>query len=194
MKRTALSLILFVSFLAGFAQDEPAPEGRGFQRDKMFVGGNFGLTISSDYTLINVSPQVGYRFTNFVAAGLGINGQYINERFFDPASGLEGKQELGVVGLNLFGRIFPIEQLMIQVQPEANYVFGNIKYEAYNGRPAQTTKADAVIVPSLLIGGGAVFPSGKGAFMVSVFYDVLQKPNSPYGAAPFYSFGYNVSL
>jgi hypothetical protein len=83
---------------------------------------------------------------------------------------------------------------MIQVQPEVNYRFGNIKYYDVSGSLVQKTKAEAVIVPSLLIGGGAVFPSGRGALIASVFYDVLQDKNSPYGARPFYTFGYNFSF
>ena len=80
---------------------------------------------------------------------------------------------------------------MIQVQPEANYVFGK---QTYYSPTLQEYKMDAVIVPSLLLGGGAVFPSGRGAFIASVFYDVLQDKNSPYGARPFYTFGYNIAL
>ncbi len=55
-------------------------------------------------------------------------------------------------------------------------------------------KVDAMIVPSLLLGGGAALPAGKGVFIISVSYDVLQHKNAPYGKRPIYNFGYNFSL
>lgn len=191
MKNAIFILVLFLSSLTSFAQDEPAEEKKGFQKEKIFVGGNFGLTFG-DYTLINVSPQVGYRFNDHLAAGLGINGQYISEKYYSYTGQELYKISRGVTGLNIFGRVYPIDQIMLQVQPEANYVFGNIKY--YDGRSPSSTKIDALIVPSLLIGGGAVIPSGRGAFIASIFYDILQDKNSPYGARPIYNFGYNIGL
>ncbi len=190
MKNTIFILVLFLSSILCFAQEEPAEDKKGFQKEKIFIGGNFGLTFG-DYTLINVSPQVGYRFNNYLAAGLGINAQYISVKQYAYGGQEYSKTSQGVTGLNIFGRVYPIDQIMIQVQPEANYVFGNIKYYT---SPPQTTKLDALIVPSLLIGGGAVIPSGRGAFIASVFYDILQDKNSPYGARPIYNFGYNISL
>lgn len=190
MRNVFLILVIFLCPVLAFAQDQPEDE-KGFQKEKIFVGGNFGLTFGS-YTLINISPQVGYRFNDYLAAGLGINAQYISVKQYYSNGAEYSKTSQGVTGLNIFGRVYPIDQVMIQVQPEANYVFGNIKY--LDGRSPASTKLDAVIVPSLLIGGGAVLPSGRGSFIASVFYDILQDKNSPYGSRPIYNFGYNVSL
>jgi hypothetical protein len=190
MKKLLLILFLGCS-LVSFAQDEEEQsDSKGFKKENLFFGGNFGLTFGTN-TLINISPQVGYRFSKMFAAGVGINGQYINQKIYYTNGQEAGNVKLGVAGLNLFGRFYPMDQLLIQLQPEANYIWGN--ETIYGANPA-TTKRDAIIVPSLLVGGGAVFPSGRGAFIASVFYDVVQDPNSPYGARPFYSFGYNINL
>ena len=78
LKKTVLIIILFISALFSFAQDEKEEEQKkGFQKDRLFVGGNFGLTFGN-YTLINVSPQIGYRFTQHLAAGVGLNFQYVS--------------------------------------------------------------------------------------------------------------------
>ena len=54
-----------------FAQDDATQEDvKGFDRKRLFVGGNFGLTFGN-FTFINVSPQLGYRFNDFFAAGIG---------------------------------------------------------------------------------------------------------------------------
>ena len=186
MKKSLLVFLCICSFIASRSQEET----EGFQKDRLFVGGNFGLSFG-DQVLVNISPVVGYRFSEFFAAGLGINGQYVSVKSYYMDGSPYNKTSQGVFGLNVFGRIFPIRHIMLQVQPEANYIFGN---QTFYGPPEQRFKMDAVIVPSFLVGAGAVFPSGKGSFMVSYFYDVLQKPNSPYGGQPFLTFGYNVSL
>ena len=190
--KNVLSFLFLLATINSYAQDEPVTESKGFQKEKLFVGGNFGLTFGNRYTLINISPQVGYRFNQYLAAGLGINGLYISEKTYYTNGQEYSKTSQGVVGLNIFGRVYPIEQILLQVQPEANYRFGNIKF--YDGRSPSTTKLDAQIVPSLLMGGGAVIPAGRGYFVAMVMYDVLQKPNSPYGARAIYNFGYNIGL
>jgi hypothetical protein len=191
MKKLSVLLFLISISQVVLSQDTEADTGKkGFQKEKLFVGGNFGLSLGT-YTLINISPQVGYRFTDYFAAGVGINAQYVSTKERFSNGNPYWKTSQGVAGLNIFGRVYPIQQIMIQVQPEANYVFGK---QTYYSPTLQEYKMDAVIVPSLLLGGGAVFPSGRGAFIASVFYDVLQDKNSPYGARPFYTFGYNIGL
>jgi hypothetical protein len=189
-------LLLFVILVAAIgtfahAQDENTNEKKkGFDKSKLFVGGNFGMTFG-DYTLINISPQIGYRFNQYFAAGTGINFQYVSLKERDYYTGQPvDRISQGVIGLNIFGRVYPFRQLMLQAQPELNYVFGKIKF--YDGTPS--TNIDASIVPSLLMGGGIVFPAGNGGFIISVLYDVLQKPNSPYSDKPFFNFGYNFGL
>ena len=183
--------LLCAATLFVFAQDEeekPEKE-KGFQKEKLFVGGNFGLTFGN-FTLINVSPQIGYRFTDHFAAGVGLNLQYVSQKLKDFNGDTYYKASRGVTGLNVFGRVYPIRQFMLQVQPEVNYVFGKEIY--YN--PREKFNLDAMIVPSLLLGGGLVIPSGRGAFITSVFYDVLQDPNSPYGKRLIVNFTFNVGL
>ena len=193
LKKTILSVALCATTIFAFAQDEEPDEKKekGFQKEKLFVGGNFGLTFGN-YTLINVSPQIGYRFTDFFAAGVGLNFQYVGIKEKYTNGDLYRKSTQGVTGLNVFGRLYPINQFMIQVQPEVNYVFGKEIY--YDTNPRQEYKLDAQIVPSLLLGGGLVIPSGRGAFITSVFYDVLQDPSSPYGKRLIVNFTYNIGL
>jgi len=177
------------------AQQEEEGEKKGFDKSKLFVGGNFGMSFG-DYTFINISPQVGYRFTNRFAAGVGINGQYTEIK-----SRINGttifKQSYGVAGMNVFGRFYPIRQVFVQAQPELNYVWGKTK----DYRSGEEYTLNSKILPSLLIAGGGAIPMGRaGAFIIMVQYDVLHKdptnynPGTPYGDRIFYSFGFNVGL
>jgi hypothetical protein len=188
MKRFLLLCCATFMILTVMAQD--AEEEKGFQKERLFMGGNFGLSFG-DFTLINISPQLGYRFSNLFAAGFGINGQYVGVKRRNFAGQPISKTSQGVIGLNVFGRIYPIQYLMLQVQPEANYIFGK---QTFYGSPSQEYKMDASIVPSLLLGAGFVIPSGRGSMIISVFYDALQDPDAPYGTRPFINFGFNIPL
>jgi hypothetical protein len=95
-----------------------------------------------------------------------------------------------VAGLNIFGRVYPIQYLMLQVQPEMNYVFGkNTLYQ-----PSEYSQKFKKTVPSVLVGGGVVLPTGRSALIISLMYDVLQKEYAPYGERPMINVGYNVGL
>ncbi len=76
-KYLLLITLLATAFLNANAQeeDEPDPPQKGFDKSKLFFGGNFGLSFGNS-TFINVSPQVGYRFNQYLAAGAGVNFNY----------------------------------------------------------------------------------------------------------------------
>src|SRR5947209_31388 len=143
MKRWCIVLLLFACAMRGFGQDEaPAKESH---KGNLFAGGYMGIAFG-DYTYINLSPHIGYRFNNFVAAGIGLNGEYQSTKDYDAISGaLYSKTKTAIIGLNLFGRVYPIRYLMLQVQPEVNYMFGKISF--YDSNPNQTYNIDAQIVP-----------------------------------------------
>ncbi len=192
MKAFSFLLIFCLSgfILVAQEQDQQEPPKKGFQKERLFFGGNFGLTFG-DYTLINVSPQIGYRFTDRLAAGMGINMQYVRiKQQYDTDS--SSKKSIGIAGFNVFGRAYPIRQFFVQLQPEINYKFG--REIIYGPRSKQRYIIDAEIIPSILAGGGMAFPTGRGAFLVSIFYDVLQHEDSPYGKKPVYTFGYNIGF
>lgn len=182
----ALGLLSTLSFSL-FAQDEEPK--KGFDRNKLFISGNFGLSFG-DFTLVNISPQIGYRFNNFLAAGVGVNGIYSSARSRYINGQTASRENYGVVGLNIFGRVYPIQYAFVQLQPELNYTWGKLK--EYD--PDAVYKLEGKIVPSLLAGAGAAIPAGRGAFIIMAQYDVLQTNRTPYGEKVFFSFGFNFGL
>lgn len=185
----SFTIICLAIQLNAMAQQDPEPK-KGFDKDKLFIGGNFGLSFG-DYTLINVSPQVGYRFNRWLAAGAGPNFIYSSTLYrYDPSID-NYRTNYGVAGLNIFGRVYPIEYIFLQLQPEANYTWGKIKF--YDGTP--NIKLPGQIVPSLLGGVGGVIPIAEnGALIVMIQYDLLQNVRSPYGTRAFYGLGYNIGF
>lgn len=182
LRKLVMCLLIGAVALQVQAQEEEDVREKGFRKENLFFGGNFGLGFGSNSTNIQVSPQVGYRFNNFVAAGAGINFNYFSYKY----EWLGYRENFGVAGLNIFGRVYPISVVLLQVQPEANYVWGKAKYN--NG---SEVKLDGKVVPSLLVGGGAAIPMGSGAMLLMVQYDLLQRPMNPYGEKPFFMVGFN---
>lgn len=183
----ALCLFSTITFSV-YAQEEQEPK-TGFDKNKLFIGGNFGLSFG-DFTLVNISPQVGYRFNNTLAAGIGVNGIYSSARSRFISGETASRENYGVVGLNIFGRVYPIQYAFLQLQPELNYTWGKLKEYS----PDAVYKLDGKVVPSLLAGAGAAIPAGGGAFIIMAQYDVLQNVRTPYGEKVFVSFGFNFGL
>ena len=183
MKKVLSLIIILAAFVqCASAQDS---DGKGFDKSKLFVGGNLGLSFGT-YTIVNVSPLVGYHFTNVLAAGVGVNYSYYG---YDNGY-YTSKQTYA--GMSLFGRVYPIPQLFLQVQPELNYMWASQTPDAgQNFVPYKINQ----FVPSLLMGGGAAIPTGaNGAITISVMYDVLQNVWSPYYHQAVYGFGYTMGF
>ena len=160
MKKTACITFLMVMFgFSVFAQSEEGNEksGSGFDKSRLFFGGNFGMSFGNQ-TFINISPQVGYQFSQFFSAGAGVNFISSSFTFRDVNGNKLYKDSYSFAGLNIFGRVFPIPFLFAQVQPEYNYSWGKTKF--YNGQPE--IKQDGAFVPVLLMVPGQQFQPEKG--------------------------------
>lgn len=178
-------VVLFAQFAFAQEPEKKSEEKKGgFKKENIFLGGNFGLYFSSGYTLINVSPQVGYRLNEHFSVGTGINFIYASQKYYYAISGADyAKASAGYVGLNIFGRYYPVNFLALQVQPELNYRFGSTKYY---GPPETKIKDDGKFVPSVLAGAGVRL----GGLNLFVFYDLVQDDLSPYGKNPFISINF----
>ncbi len=196
MKHTILVLVITLAIVqTAFGQmRQPPPQDdnydapRGFDKNKLVFGGNFGLTFG-DFTFVNLSPQVGYQFSKTVIAGGGINYISNSIKTRNLITGDEvWRENFGYAGANLFTRIFPTNFLFFTAQPEANYRWGKIKYR--DGRPTEQLQNEWV--PTFLVGAGVALGGqniGRGT-LISVMYDLAQDPRSPYGTRPFINFGF----
>jgi hypothetical protein len=183
-KKCLVAAWLLAGTLSLAAQDE-------LPKSKVFAGGSFGLSFGR-YTFINLNPQVGYRFNKFFGAGMGLNLVYASLKERDPYTRQDYRKVVqGITGLNAFMRFYPVQRFIVQVQPEANYIFGK---EIFYQPVKESFRLNAEIIPSLLVGGGLVTPTTNGAMLFTVMYDVLQNPNSVYGNRPIVNVGYNFSF
>jgi len=153
------------------------------------TSGNVDLTASNSFAGGMLITGGGVRFRNDFAAGTGINFIYSSTKYdyYVPPF----KDEYGVAGLSIFGRLYPVRFLLVQAQPELNYTWGKRKFSDGN---IEDQKLDPKFVPSLLVGAGAAIPlggNGRSAMTVMYQYDVIQDPRSPYGSNAFLSIGFN---
>lgn len=196
MKRILFSVILLaLAQQAAFAQEtEEGPRTyqepeKGFNPRNVMVGGSLGLAFG-DYTFVNVSPMVGYRFSRMFAAGVNINAQYSSGKSYGYNNNVIARNNYTMFGGGLWGRFYPLEMLFIHAQPEYNAI--SQKVTEYDPRREYKDRYGAA---SLLLGGGYSQPiGGNSAFTFMILYDVLQDKNTPYLNRPIFSAGVNLGL
>jgi hypothetical protein len=182
MKRIILVIICGLIIRYAQAGDEfkvQEPSLRQAQHsflDKVFVGGNLGLNFSSNFTLINISPNVGYMITEKWAAGIGVIYQYRNDQ---RSPGLEIKTN--DYGFNLFTRYQVFQPIFVQVE----YEYLNFEFATGLGVNNEVL-TDREGYNSLFLGGGLAQPIGRNAsFNITVLYNVLYDNTEdprPYGS------------
>ncbi|MDR2914388.1 MAG: hypothetical protein LBV74_06115 [Tannerella sp.] len=112
---------------------------------------------------------MGYYFTPQLNAGVGVSYTYYNYK--------KGESEkFNYVGINLFGRYYPIPYIVLHAQPEINYM-----HHSFRG------DKESDVVPAFIIGAGVHISS----FTFMLQYDVAQHRYSPYGNNLFYSVGFS---
>lgn len=183
MKKWVLLLFILISKLA-IAQginNNPIPQSRqktntteetnnsrtfSFDKRKLRFGANLGLSLSSNYTYLNLGPQFGYQFNQHFMAGGGIKYNYSKISVSDYT------KKNNLLGLNLFGYTYPISFITLFAQPEINYIWSNIKMTNTTNDEI-TTKG---FTPSLIVGAGLRL----GYSHITINYDLLQKKDSPH--------------
>lgn len=194
MKRLLLCLLLLGGIRLAHAQyyKTDTASRKGFDPSRVMIGGSLGLVFGS-YTNINVSPLLGYRFSDMFAAGININAQYASEKLKDWNGETASRYQYTIFGGGVWGRFYPLEMIFLHAQPEYNHV--SEKFTDYTVDPKQTINS-SYGVSSLLMGGGYSQPLGSGysSFYIMILYDVLQNRRSPYQDRPQVTMGFNVGL
>ncbi len=185
MKKLFLLMGFIVSVLSLNAQTynsvneaQSQKSASAFDVSKLTFGGGFGLQLG-DYTMINVSPQVGYNFSQKFNAGGGFSYAYYKDSFY--SGGKEWDDKRSYLGFNLYGRLYPVNYIVLMVQPEINRMWSTVRQ-----KHSALEYSESKFVPSFLIGGGLRL----GPIIAMIQYDVVQDKNSLYGNNIFYSIGY----
>jgi hypothetical protein len=174
MKKIIVSAILFSSIIITVsAQDEKQEKEKGFKKENLFTGGSVTASFFTGGTILGANPVFGYQLANWVDAGVAFNYTYQGRRDIYT---FNDKLRQHVFGPGVFTRLYPFRFLFAQGQFEHN--FTSLKYTDDIGSIKWHTDAN-----SLLLGAGIAQGRQRGSnsfFYISVLFDVLKNPNSPY--------------
>ncbi len=145
-------------------------KGRGEKpsfADRLYYGGNVQLQFGT-YTVVGISPLVGYKITEQLSVGVTPSYTYFRDNYY--------KIGYSVYGGSVFSRFFVIEDLFLHAEYERLY------YPLIVGS-GNTTKFYA---DRALVGGGYVLRfSDNAGFYLMGMYDLLWKQQSSFYVSPF---------
>jgi len=188
MKQPLLLAACFLFILSTFAQDE-APKTKGFDRNKVFIGSSVNLGLSGNFFNLGLNPEIGYSLTQWLDFGTVVNLNYFSQ---NNSSFKEKSFNYGIGG---FLRIWPLNFVHLQIQPEYNWISSSRVFN--NSGPTQKYNSSA---GSLLAGiGYGSRQIGSRFSHFTIMIDLLQELNSPYrdqfgGQLPVFRAGFGVYL
>jgi len=103
-----ISLFLGITFQI-YAQDSFQNNQKSNFWDRTSFGGTLGLGFGNNVTDITIGPSALYSFNSFLAAGLGVQYNYYQQK---------DVVKTNTYGVNLIGIVTPIEQIQISVEVE----------------------------------------------------------------------------
>lgn len=104
------------------AQENEAIKSKSIFWERVQFGGGLGLGFGNGYTNIIVAPSAIYNFNEYVAAGLGIQYSYVNQKGFYQSN---------IYGGSIIALFNPIE--VIQLSTEIEQLRVNTSYDAFYG-------------------------------------------------------------
>ena len=173
-------LFIFCSFIANAQyytpENQAKPEKKGLLKDwkqKIFFGGNVGLSFGRYYTYVEASPLIGYKIHPKVSVGTSLTYIYIKNtigyRLSTPSSQtvVYYNYSSNIFGISPFTRVFLTEWLF--AHGEFNLLNGDVIYQ--KSTPDYFfEKREFIGIP--LLGGGIHYKLGaKGGIMFMALYN-----------------------
>ncbi len=148
------------------AGDRSSPtKAKGFSIDpeRLVVGGSFGAQFG-DYTLVDLSPTLGYLVRDELLVGVGARYIYLEDRRF-----LNYTFKTNVYGGNVFSQFYFLENLILHAE-----------YEVLNLEDFSDL-GNRINISSVLVGGGYRSMIGDVSyFSLLLLYNLNETENSPY--------------
>ena len=171
--RRILFIVLGLMATKAMAQDfitdpnaSKVPEKKGFQFSRMFFGGDLGFQFG-DYTIIDVSPLVGYRFTDRISLGTQIKYNYIHVTSYNIST--------TIYGASVFSTYNVTKAIFARVE----YEWLSLETKYFN--PGIYSKQDRFSLNNVLVGGGYRTPIGERSYLnFMILWNLNDNPLSPY--------------
>ena len=171
-----ITCLLITLTISSFAQqsEEGADYTKGkFKRENIFLGSSLNLALANRSFNVGINPEIGYSITKWLDAGVALNINYFSQNASDYSN---IRYRNFNYGAGSFLRIWPVNFLHLQVQPEYNWISSSQK-DVLSGQSGKYNYNAA----SLLVGiGYGTRQIGSHYSYVTLMIDVLQNINSPY--------------
>lgn len=149
------------------------PRGGKINSENVFVGGSLGGGFSGNAGMFQISPIVGYSFTDYFQSGIRGSYTYIygTERYTNY------RYSDNIFSASLINRLIVYEGIFLQIEPEL--MNRNAYSVKTNALGVDELTYNRVSVFNFYVGGGAYldFSSNTGAFLL-LLYNLNQNENS----------------
>ncbi len=163
---TILALLISLFFIICFNATLQSQEIKKIYIQKKFVvGSGFGLQFGT-VTVIDLSPEIGYKITKKLTAGVGFSYQYYRDSRYLPV------YKSNIIGGSVFARYFVYKDFFAH----AEYQILKYDYMDWNIGDEQNVTAEGI-----LIGGGYRQWFGKNVFSnLSLLFNINESLYYPY--------------
>lgn len=187
-----LGLFLVFMFFHGIAQDTrpiKTKKNRGSKppiawKDSLYYGGNISLQMTGYGSLVDLSPNIGYKFNKYVSVGVqgiftNLTYRYSNQMY-----------KYTFYGAGVFARFKPLPFLFLQAEYDILSVPDHFS----------VAKSRRTIADVNLAGLGLRNQIGENScYYILIMYELVPTPNSPYTNGPFgsplvYRAGFNINF
>jgi len=188
MKKTILFGVAIMCVSSLLAQMRPPTYGsnangtsdnefKSFKKEHIFIGGSLGLGYAGNTFSVGGTPEIGYSIAQWLDMGLAFNLNYYSQ---EADANLIYNQDVRArefnYGAGVFARIYPVNFLFIQLQPEQNWV--NIKLKDYLNEQSSNNTTTAF---SFIAGVGYTRRMvGQGSYFLLLGLDLANNLYSPY--------------
>lgn len=182
MRKIASVLFLISVYLCSFGQDTSDNSTKAFNKS-LFTGGNLSLNFGT-ITYIDISPILGYRFNDYITAGIGGTYQYYKDKTYYPLN-----YETHIYGGNLFGRIHFFQEFFIH----AEYEVLSMETDFWDTYP-YSYDSKRFLIGNALAGVGYQQALGEKVFSnIMLLYNFNETIYSPY-SNPVLKIGIDIGL
>ena len=161
----------------------------------VFFGGGLVLGGGTGTFQIGLNPELVKSYNEYVDLGAAVNFSYASYKYLDNAGNMLSRTNNTQLGLGGFARVWPLQKLFIQLQPEYNWTFSRARDFSSSGNSGSAS----VSAPSVLTGIGYGQRSENGFSYFSIMFDLVNSPQSPYRmgqltAQPIFRAGFGIPI
>ncbi len=176
-KKILFSIILFAGFTTLLQAQDVIKTTPVFNERPLFLGGNIVFGGGSGWFQLGLNPEAYKNVNEWIDLGAAVNLLYSasNPNFLTST-----RSRSFQCGIGSFARIWPVERVFLQIQPEYNWNWTNMRDMSTNSETSGASRSIRFGAESLLAGIGYGSRSENGMTYFTLMIDLLKNPNSPY--------------